>query len=156
MSSQFFKVLVIVLVILYALSPYDLLPDLFVGWGWLDDIALLVVFWWYFYYRRGGGSFKGRRYRKSQDASWEETFRDFYGYDRGRAQGAANREIPKDPYSVLGVGPNASQSEIKKAYRQLAAQYHPDKVMHLGKEFRELAEKRFKEIQKAYQELEAK
>jgi DnaJ like chaperone protein len=31
--------------------------------------------------------------------------------------------------------------------------YHPDKVIHLGEEFRELAENRFKEIQKAYQEL---
>jgi DnaJ-class molecular chaperone len=35
----------------------------------------------------------------------------------------------------------------------LAGQYHPDKVSHLGEEFRQLAEKRFKEIQVAYQEL---
>ena len=42
---------------------------------------------------------------------------------------------------------------LKHAYRLLAGKYHPDKVAHLGDEFKALAEKRFKEIQKAYQEL---
>ncbi|MBW1817978.1 MAG: DnaJ domain-containing protein [Deltaproteobacteria bacterium] len=43
--------------------------------------------------------------------------------------------------------------EIRKAYRELANRYHPDKVNHLGEEFRDLAEERFKEVQTAYQEL---
>jgi len=54
---------------------------------------------------------------------------------------------------VLGVGRDASPEQIKQAYRQLANQYHPDKVIHLGEEFRELAERRFKEIQEAYKTL---
>jgi DnaJ-class molecular chaperone len=54
---------------------------------------------------------------------------------------------------VLGVAANASPEEIKSAYRGLANKYHPDKVSHLGAEFRALAHEKFKEIQAAYQEL---
>ena len=43
--------------------------------------------------------------------------------------------------------------EIKNAYKQLANKYHPDKVLHLGEEFKKMAEERFKEIQEAYREL---
>src|ERR687886_2447424 len=50
-----------------------------------------------------------------------------------------------DPYSVLGVDRKASADEIKKAYRKLARQYHPDR--NPGDES---AEERFKEIQSAY------
>jgi DnaJ-class molecular chaperone len=47
----------------------------------------------------------------------------------------------------------ASKEEIKAAYKKLVAQYHPDKVQHLGKEFQELAHKKFVAIQRAYDVL---
>jgi molecular chaperone DnaJ len=52
---------------------------------------------------------------------------------------------PKDPYKTLGVDKKATADEIKKAYRKLARQYHPDK--NPGDE---KAEERFKDIQQAY------
>jgi len=52
---------------------------------------------------------------------------------------------PKDPYKTLGVDKKASADEIKKAYRKLARQYHPDK--NPGDT---AAEERFKDIQQAY------
>ena len=54
----------------------------------------------------------------------------------------------KDYYQILGVSPDASQQEIKQAYRKLARQYHPD--VNPGDES---AEERFKEISEAYQVL---
>ena len=58
-------------------------------------------------------------------------------------------------YEILGVSPAASNEEIKKAYHRLAAQYHPDKVQHLGPEFTQLAEQKFKAINEAYQHVRA-
>lgn len=52
---------------------------------------------------------------------------------------------------VLGVNPSASEDEISAAYRHLAQLYHPDKVAGLAHEFQELADKRMKEINAAYE-----
>jgi DnaJ like chaperone protein len=53
-------------------------------------------------------------------------------------------------YAVLGLEPGADFSAIKKAYRKLSMQYHPDKVSHLGEEFQRVAEEKMKEINIAY------
>lgn len=55
-----------------------------------------------------------------------------------------------DYYDILGVSKDASQEEIKKAYRKQAVEWHPDKHEEDNKE---VAEKRFKEINEAYQVL---
>lgn len=54
----------------------------------------------------------------------------------------------KDPYSVLGVSANASDEEIKKAYRELARKYHPDNYQN--NPLADLAEEKMKEINEAY------
>ena len=77
----------------------------------------------------------------------------------GRSSGAtrtppgATGSRGRSPYEVLGVRSRASEEEITSAYRQLVQQYHPDKVAGMAPEFREVAERRMKEINAAYAEL---
>ena len=68
-----------------------------------------------------------------------------------RQQAAATDETY---YQILGLQPGASADEVKKAYRTLSMQYHPDKAAHLGEEFRAAAEEKMKEINMAYQHLQ--
>jgi len=55
--------------------------------------------------------------------------------------------------AILELAHDASAADIKAAYRRLIQQYHPDKVAHLGKELRNLAERKAKEINEAYEAL---
>lgn len=57
----------------------------------------------------------------------------------------------RDPYQVLGVSRNATEDEIKKAYRALSRKYHPD--ANVNNPNKAAAEEKFKEIQQAYQQI---
>ncbi|MGD8242977.1 MAG: DnaJ domain-containing protein [Desulfobacterales bacterium] len=134
------KWLLTILALLYVVNPFDLLPDIVVGAGWLDDLAVLGLLA-YYYYRIGfRGKPFGGQYEQEPDDRRQQT-------DAPSAGGADN------PHRVLGVEPDASQEDIRRAYRRLAAQYHPDKVAHLGNDLRHLAEQKFKAIQAAYEVL---
>ena len=54
----------------------------------------------------------------------------------------------RDPYEVLGVSPNASDDEVKRAYRELARKYHPDNYQN--NPLADLAEEKMKEVNEAY------
>ena len=136
------KWLLTILALLYVINPFDVLPDMVPGAGWLDDLFVLGLLGYYLY-RIGfrGMPFGGRNERGPDDRR-----------DRTDAPNDADAD---SPYRVLGVAPDASQDDIRQAYRRLAAQYHPDKVSHLGAELRDLAEQKFKAIQAAYDTLKS-
>ena len=57
-----------------------------------------------------------------------------------------------DPYKVLGVSPNATDDEVKDAYRRLARKYHPDN--YVNNPLSDLATEKMKEINEAYDEIQ--
>lgn len=56
-------------------------------------------------------------------------------------------------YSILGISPDATNEEIKKAYRKMAVEYHPDKVSYLGEDVQQTAKEKFQKINQAYESL---
>ena len=59
--------------------------------------------------------------------------------------------MSNNPYKILGVSPEADDEEIKKAYRELARKYHPDR--YSDSDLADLASEKMKEINAAYEEI---
>ena len=57
-------------------------------------------------------------------------------------------------YKILEIEKTASNDELKTAYRKMVKKYHPDKLQHLGEEHVKGAEEKFKEVQKAYEQIQ--
>ena len=56
-------------------------------------------------------------------------------------------------YKILEIEPNATNEEVKKAYRKMAIKYHPDKVATLGEDVQKAAEEKFKAVNQAYEAI---
>lgn len=56
-------------------------------------------------------------------------------------------------YRVLEITPDATDEEVKKAYRKMAVKYHPDKVATLGEDVQKAAEEKFKAVSQAYEAI---
>lgn len=79
------------------------------------------------------------------------------GNNYGGYQGRSTQSDLQNAYKILGVEPTAEISEIKRAYRKLMNEHHPDKLVSKGlpKEMLEAAKKRAQEIQAAYDLIKA-
>jgi DnaJ like chaperone protein len=56
-------------------------------------------------------------------------------------------------YKILEINRSASDDEVKKAFRKMAMKYHPDKVSHLGEDYRKSADEKFKKVNEAYEKI---
>ena len=143
-------VLLSCLAALYVISPWDLLPDVLPGLGWIDDVLALVGVCWYL-----------RRLQVYQDANASQG--DFRSSSKGPRTSTSSEETreeayddadptasPENPWDVLQVEPGASSEQIHAAYTQQLLKYHPDRVAHLGEEFQRLAHRKTLAIMHAY------
>lgn len=71
------------------------------------------------------------------------------GMHGGSSSSGSSSTSLEDAYRILGITPDASNDEVKAAYRKMALKHHPDKVAALGEDVRRAAEKKFQEINDA-------
>ena len=131
----------LILAIVYFVFPLDLIPDIFGPFGRLDDLVIFILA----IYR----VVKDRQRRAAEnraEATGSETH-------RTQAQSTDKTKSPADPYHVFKLPRGASRSEIDARYKELAKDYHPDRVAHLGEDLRKVAHEKMIEIQKAYDTL---
>ncbi|MBL4669044.1 MAG: TerB family tellurite resistance protein [Flavobacteriales bacterium] len=62
------------------------------------------------------------------------------------------KEVDGD-YKILEINKNVTDAEVKKAYRKMAIKYHPDKVSHMGDEYKESAREKFQKMKDAYESI---
>ncbi|MBN1107235.1 MAG: TerB family tellurite resistance protein [Bacteroidales bacterium] len=56
-------------------------------------------------------------------------------------------------YKILEIERTAGNEEVKKAYRRMAMKYHPDKVSHLGEDYKKAADEKFRKVNEAYEKI---
>lgn len=93
----------------------------------------------YMNYHQGG--YYNTGYNRSQE-SYQSSSRAFISQD-----------TLENDYKILEITPNATDDEVKKAYRTAAKKHHPDKVNHLGEEVRKAAEIKFAQVNEAYEHI---
>ena len=77
------------------------------------------------------------------------------GQYQGRQGGYAPHRVPEgpDPYAILGIGRDADDRAVKRAYRKLISDNHPDRLGDLPEDMRRRAESRASEINAAYERI---
>ena len=78
-----------------------------------------------------------------------------YGGSRSSYKSGYNSSTQHTPdaYAILGITPQATDAEVKKAYREMAKKYHPDRVITDDEAIKKGAEEKFKQVQQAYEQI---
>lgn len=91
----------------------------------------------------------GRRRSKREQEADDRRLRSFYESEKADIWD----KMGLTPYKILGINRGASRTEIEKAFKRRIKQYHPDKVLHLGEDFVNIAKDRTIQITNARTEL---
>ncbi|HUW92989.1 MAG TPA: TerB family tellurite resistance protein [Bacteroidales bacterium] len=84
-----------------------------------------------------------------------QSISDMLGISATDYESIRNMFIPAtdSAYRILEAERTATDEELKRSYRKMALKYHPDKVSHLGEEFRKTAEEKFKAVNEAWEKI---
>lgn len=92
-----------------------------------------------------------------QKAEFEmiEKISGYLGISGSDFQSIRNMFVPEtdSSYKILEIERSATNEEVKKAYRRMAMKYHPDKVSHLGEDYKKTANDKFRKVNEAYERI---
>ena len=159
--SLYLKTILIIFGLAYLISPMDIIPDLLLPFvGWIDDGVVIASIYYLIRYGKLPNFFFKKQNPFKQPSGQnhagftsKEEANKKGGYQQSN-KNKSSKSLPT-PHEILGISPDASKKEIQNAYKQAIKKYHPDKLSHLGKDFSNLANEKFLEIQKAYDTLMA-
>jgi DnaJ like chaperone protein len=79
----------------------------------------------------------------------------YLGISSGDFLSIKNMFVPETDsfYKILEIDRSATDDEVKKAFRKMAMKYHPDKVSHLGEDYKRAADEKFKKVNEAYEKI---
>lgn len=102
------------------------------------------------------GAESSARYQTYNSHNYRSSYQNNYQHNNtsGNSQKTESKGIEYH-YSVLGVSSNATDAEIKKAYRDMVRKFHPDMVSTQGENVQRMAERRTQEINEAYQTIKS-
>ena len=129
--------LLMIAAVVYFVVPWDF--DFLPVVGRLDDLLFLALAGYY--------------YLKQPKNRGARTWRRPSAADAPTDPAGSGESRDADPYRVFGLSRAADAEAIKKAYRELIAKYHPDRLHHLGDEFKGLAARKTTAINKAYEKI---
>ncbi|MDT8401195.1 MAG: TerB family tellurite resistance protein [Bacteroidales bacterium] len=95
------------------------------------------------------------RYADKRELNAIEVIAGYLNITQKDRESIKNMFLPSDDayYKILEINPSATDEEVKKAYRSMARKYHPDMVSHLGEDFREVANEKFRKVNEAYEKI---
>lgn len=136
----------------------------FLGWFAVNFFWLILLIIFINYLRNRNQPKRTRRtYYYRYDGTNANNFEDFFHQAGGSYNGQSQGDYENNPfgyaedksryYEILGVSKTAGKDEIKRAYRELVKQHHPDKFSNASDSEKEYHENKLKEINEAYEKL---
>ena len=126
------------------------------GWCGVDSLTFEAIKMMYVASSYSSGGYSGG-YSGDYSGGYSGSYGGGY-YDQSSSRGGYmpnSGPSLDDCYKILEVSPDASDEEVKKAYRAAALKYHPDRVSHLGEDMRKKAEETFAKVNQAYDKIKA-
>jgi uncharacterized membrane protein YkvA (DUF1232 family) len=140
----------------YFILPFDFIPDLIPSAGFTDDLAVLVIAT-----KTVLAYVKPEHRARANELlewEWQKQHAGTARENGGRKGGPRVSRPGTEEYhrGILNMKGRITHISLRERYRELAHKYHPDKVQNLGVEFQKMAEQKFKDINEAYEYLNAK